>query len=145
MPALRHADPPGVVHEPLQLQLPDAASRAPDAAAGARREHDGAWSPSCPATCRASGYRWFVRGLGRGAGLAGSARNLPDGRVEVVLEGAGRRRRRRRSPRWTGRGAPGTRARVDARHEPVQGSRRLHHGSDECDITPTRGVVQSSR
>ena len=34
------------------------------------------------------GYRWFVRGLAAAAGLAGSARNLGDGRVEVVLEGA---------------------------------------------------------
>jgi acylphosphatase len=33
------------------------------------------------------GYRWFVRGRATAAGLAGSARNLPDGRVEVVLEG----------------------------------------------------------
>ena len=33
------------------------------------------------------GYRWFVRGLASDAGLRGSARNLPDGRVEVVLEG----------------------------------------------------------
>jgi acylphosphatase len=33
------------------------------------------------------GYRWFVRGRATSAGLAGSATNLPDGRVEVVLEG----------------------------------------------------------
>ena len=33
------------------------------------------------------GYRWFVRELAGSAGLDGSARNLPDGRVEVVLEG----------------------------------------------------------
>ncbi|MGY1649954.1 acylphosphatase [Geodermatophilus sp. SYSU D01119] len=33
------------------------------------------------------GYRWFVRGLAEAAGLAGSARNLPDGRVEIELEG----------------------------------------------------------
>ena len=33
------------------------------------------------------GYRWFVRELAGAAGLAGSATNLPDGRVEVVLEG----------------------------------------------------------
>ena len=33
------------------------------------------------------GYRWYVRSLADLAGLAGSARNLPDGRVEVVLEG----------------------------------------------------------
>lgn len=33
------------------------------------------------------GYRWFVRGQAGDRGLAGSATNLPDGRVEVVLEG----------------------------------------------------------
>ena len=33
------------------------------------------------------GYRWFVRGQAGGRGLAGSATNLADGRVEVVLEG----------------------------------------------------------
>jgi acylphosphatase len=38
-------------------------------------------------TVQGVGYRWFVRGLAHGAGLAGSATNLPDGRVEVVLEG----------------------------------------------------------
>ena len=33
------------------------------------------------------GYRWFVRELASAAGLSGSATNLPDGRVEVVVEG----------------------------------------------------------
>lgn len=33
------------------------------------------------------GYRYFVRGLARRAGLAGHARNLSDGRVQVVAEG----------------------------------------------------------
>jgi acylphosphatase len=33
------------------------------------------------------GYRFFVRGLATDAGLTGSATNLPDGRVEVALEG----------------------------------------------------------
>lgn len=33
------------------------------------------------------GYRWFVHRRATAAGLAGQARNLPDGRVEVVLEG----------------------------------------------------------
>jgi acylphosphatase len=33
------------------------------------------------------GYRWFVREVAGAAGLSGSARNLPDGRVEVILEG----------------------------------------------------------
>ena len=33
------------------------------------------------------GYRYFVRGLALSAGLTGSATNLPDGRVEVVVEG----------------------------------------------------------
>ncbi len=33
------------------------------------------------------GYRWFVRGLADASGLSGRARNLPDGDVEVELEG----------------------------------------------------------
>ncbi|OMQ15253.1 acylphosphatase [Modestobacter sp. VKM Ac-2676] len=33
------------------------------------------------------GYRFFVRRAATAHGLAGSATNLPDGRVEVVLEG----------------------------------------------------------
>ena len=66
------------------------------------------------------GYRYFVRGLATGRGLAGSARNLPDGRVEVVLEG----------PEddvdavltaLSGSDAPGTVRRVDVRHEPPTG------------------------
>jgi acylphosphatase len=68
------------------------------------------------------GYRYFVRRLATERGLAGSARNLPDGRVEVVLEG----------PEdavdavlaaLSGADAPGTVRRVDARREPMQGMR----------------------
>ena len=33
------------------------------------------------------GFRWFVRATATDRGVAGSATNLPDGRVEVVLEG----------------------------------------------------------
>jgi acylphosphatase len=33
------------------------------------------------------GYRWFVRRAATARGLAGSATNLSDGRVEVILEG----------------------------------------------------------
>lgn len=33
------------------------------------------------------GFRWWTRGRALALGLAGSARNLPDGRVEVVAEG----------------------------------------------------------
>jgi acylphosphatase len=33
------------------------------------------------------GYRWFVRRAAMARGLAGSATNRPDGRVEVALEG----------------------------------------------------------
>jgi acylphosphatase len=67
------------------------------------------------------GYRWFVRELASAAGLAGSATNLPDGRVEVVVEG----------PEddvaalvaaLDGPRAPGTVRRVDHRSVEVQGS-----------------------
>jgi acylphosphatase len=33
------------------------------------------------------GFRWWVRSQARRLGLAGTAANLPDGRVEVVAEG----------------------------------------------------------
>jgi acylphosphatase len=33
------------------------------------------------------GFRWYTREQAMGAGLAGSVRNLPDGRVEAVFEG----------------------------------------------------------
>jgi len=66
------------------------------------------------------GYRWFVRSLARGAGLTGSAENLPDGRVEAVLEGpvdaVGRVVAALDGPR-----APGSVERVETRDEPVQG------------------------
>ena len=70
------------------------------------------------------GYRWFVRGLAEDAGLAGSATNLPDGRVEVVLEG----------PEddvvaalaaLEGPRAPGAVTGVDSRREPPRGLRRF--------------------
>jgi acylphosphatase len=67
------------------------------------------------------GYRWFVRELANAAGLSGAATNLPDGRVEVVVEG----------PEddvaalvdaLGGPRAPGSVTRVDRRSAPVQGS-----------------------
>ena len=33
------------------------------------------------------GYRWFVEDEARRRGLTGYVRNLPDGRVEIVVEG----------------------------------------------------------
>lgn len=35
------------------------------------------------------GFRWFVARHARALGLGGYARNLPDGRVEVVASGGG--------------------------------------------------------
>ena len=67
------------------------------------------------------GYRWFVRGRATAAGLAGSATNLPDGRVEVVLEGADAAVRAVLVD-LQGAQAPGAVTRVDVRDEPVQGS-----------------------
>ncbi len=68
------------------------------------------------------GYRYFVRGLAAERGLAGSARNLPDGRVEVVLEGTDDDVRAAVAA-LSGPGAPGAVTSVDARGEPVRGSR----------------------
>jgi len=66
------------------------------------------------------GYRWFVRSQARAAGLAGSATNLSDGRVEVVLEGPDAAvdavLADLQGPR-----APGAVTRVDVRDEPVEG------------------------
>ncbi len=66
------------------------------------------------------GYRWFVRGLAQAAGLAGLARNLPDGRVEVVLEGDDDAVAAVLAA-LDGPRAPGTVTAVDARDEPARG------------------------
>ncbi|MGY2002253.1 acylphosphatase [Blastococcus sp. SYSU DS1024] len=66
------------------------------------------------------GYRWFVRGLAREAGLAGVARNLPDGRVEVVAEGP-EQAVRDLVAALDGPDAPGRVTDVDVRTGTVQG------------------------
>jgi acylphosphatase len=38
-------------------------------------------------TVQGVGFRWYVARHARSLGLAGFARNLPDGRVEVVVSG----------------------------------------------------------
>ena len=65
------------------------------------------------------GYRWFVRELASSAGLSGSARNLPDGRVQVVLEGTDVDRV---VAELDGPRAPGRVTGVEVRAEPVQGT-----------------------
>jgi acylphosphatase len=67
------------------------------------------------------GYRWFVRRLASSAGVAGSARNLPDGRVEVVVEGPAEAVEALVDA-LDGPRAPGSVHRVDHHFEPVQGS-----------------------
>ena len=66
------------------------------------------------------GYRWFVRSQAQAAGVTGSAANLPDGRVETVLEGPADAVRRVVSALDSPR-APGQVRRVETRDEPVQG------------------------
>lgn len=66
------------------------------------------------------GYRYFVRGRAQAAGLAGSARNLPDGTVEVVLEGADDAVAGVLAA-LDGPDAPGAVRRVDTRTEQPQG------------------------
>ena len=67
------------------------------------------------------GYRFFVRGLASDAGLAGSATNLPDGRVEVVLEGS-EDAVRAAVVALDGPEAPGRVTDVDWRRETARGS-----------------------
>ena len=69
------------------------------------------------------GYRYFVREQAGAAGLTGSARNLPDGRVEVVLEGPADAVQAVVEA-LDGPRAAGRPTRVDVRREAVQG----HHG-----------------
>lgn len=66
------------------------------------------------------GYRYFVRSLAQTAGLAGFARNLPDRRVEVVLEGE-EDAVERVLAQLDGPRAPGRVSRVDAVREPSRG------------------------
>jgi acylphosphatase len=66
------------------------------------------------------GYRWFVGSQAQAAGLTGSATNLPDGRVEAVLEGPADAVRRVVAA-LDGPRAPGVVRRVETRQEPVQG------------------------
>ena len=66
------------------------------------------------------GYRWFVRMLAGAAGLSGSAANLPDGRVELVLEGPDEAVAALVAA-LDGPRAPGTVSRVDSHREAVQG------------------------
>ena len=66
------------------------------------------------------GYRWFVRSAAEAAGLAGSAANLADGRVEVVLEGAVRQVREVVAA-LDGPTAPGRVDRVDVEEQAVRG------------------------
>jgi acylphosphatase len=68
------------------------------------------------------GYRYFVRRLAAERGLAGSARNLSDGRVEVVLEGADEDVAAAVAA-LSGPGAPGAVTSVDSRGEPARGTR----------------------
>jgi acylphosphatase len=66
------------------------------------------------------GYRYFVRGLAAERALNGSARNLADGRVEIVLEGSDDDVGAALAA-LSGPDAPGTVTSVDTRQEPEQG------------------------
>ena len=76
----------------------------------------------CRGIVQGVGFRYTMKTVAAGFAVAGYVRNLPDGRVEVVLEG----------PDDTVRGvlaeldgprAPGTVTRVDTRTASVQGVR----------------------
>jgi acylphosphatase len=73
------------------------------------------------------GYRWFVRQAATVRGLAGSATNLPDGRVEVVLQGPDDDVRAVLGE-LAGHSAPGRVTGVDHRHDAVQDVRGFTTG-----------------
>ena len=68
------------------------------------------------------GYRWFVRSAATARGLSGSATNLPDGRVEVVLEGPADDVRAM-CAELSAPHAPGRVSHVQQRDDVVQGTR----------------------
>ncbi len=122
MPAVRDPDPAGVVHEPVELQLPPVPTPPENTAfAEGGVMSDRRLVAVVSGHVQGVGYRWFVRELASAAGLAGSARNLPDGRVEVVAEGSAEAVDRLLSA-LDGPRAPGTVTRVDHHYEPSQGS-----------------------
>jgi acylphosphatase len=66
------------------------------------------------------GFRWWTRARALELGLAGSATNLPDGRVQVVAEGSRGACRALRSL-LAGPGTPGSVALVVEQFSPIRG------------------------
>jgi acylphosphatase len=74
------------------------------------------------------GFRWYTREQAAAAGVVGSVRNLPDGRVEAVFEGE--REAVDRMVAWCRRGPRSARVRsVEVSDEPPEGdeSFRITH------------------
>jgi acylphosphatase len=89
--AVRHTDPARGVHEPLVVLLPavPAATTQSALVSGDSSATDPvrltAWMRG---RVQGVGMRWWVRSRALELGLVGTARNLDDGRVEVVAEGS---------------------------------------------------------
>jgi acylphosphatase len=83
--SVRYADPTGRVHEPVVVHLPPLPTASPAGAlVTAPDTRLTAWVRG---TVQGVGFRWWTRARARELGLAGTATNLDDGRVEVVVEG----------------------------------------------------------
>src|SRR4051794_16836321 len=89
---LRRGHPAGAVHEPVVLPVPalpaDAAGRGGAVVTESQGSGDvarvTAWVRG---RVQGVGMRWWIRSRALELGLSGWARNLDDGRVEVVAEG----------------------------------------------------------
>lgn len=85
-----NADPAGRVHEPFVVQLPTlpaAAEAGPPVIDQDRSSESARVTAWVHGHVQGVGFRWWVRARALELGLAGSATNLADGRVEVVAEG----------------------------------------------------------
>src|SRR3954469_7815692 len=92
MSALRYADPARCVHEPVVVHLPPLPAATPEGpmvtpGGGSDNTEAVRLTAWVHGRVQGVGFRWWTRSRALELGLAGTATNLDDGRVEGVAEG----------------------------------------------------------